>query len=85
MATKYGLLIKLGYPARQVFSFHNIKELEYLMKLRNRGAIGDLSINESISDRPYQKRLTVAESFNYRLKHTRYGRYRKEKQEQPLG
>ena len=24
---------QLGYPARQVFGFHNIKELEYMMQL----------------------------------------------------
>lgn len=56
----------LGYPARQIFGFHNIKELEYLMKLRQRGTISDLTINESISDRPYQKMAItkVAETFN---------------------
>jgi type I restriction enzyme R subunit len=60
------IIDQLGYPARQVFGFHNIKELEYLMKLRQRGLISDLSINESISDRPYQKMAItrVAESFN---------------------
>ena len=57
---------QLGYPARQIFGFHNIKELEYLMKLRQRGSIKDLKINETISDRPYQKMAitSVAESFN---------------------
>lgn len=60
------IIDQLGYPARQVFGFHNIKELEYLMKLRQRGTIGDLTINESISDRPYQKMAirNVAETFN---------------------
>ena len=65
------IIDQLGYPARQVFGFHNIKELEYLMKLRQRGSISDLVINESISDRPYQKMAitSVAESFNaYRRK-----------------
>lgn len=57
---------QLGYPARQVFGFHNIKELEYLMKLRQRGSISDVTINEIISDRPYQKMAitNVVESFN---------------------
>lgn len=60
------IIDQLGYPARQVFGFHNIKELEYLMKLRHRGSISDLSINESISDRPYQKMAItkVAETLN---------------------
>ncbi len=61
------IIDQLGYPSRQIFGFHNIKELEYLMKLRQRGSISDLSINESISDRPYQKMAitNVAESFNH--------------------
>ena len=60
------IIDQLGYPARQIFGFHNIKELEYLMKLRQRGTISDLTINESISDRPYQKMAItkVAETFN---------------------
>jgi len=57
---------QLGYPARQVFGFHNIKELEYMMQLRRRGAISDLTIKDEITDRPYQKMAitSVAESFN---------------------
>ena len=60
------IIDQLGYPARQIFGFHNIKELEYLMKLRQRGSISDLTIDESISDRPYQKMAItkVAETFN---------------------
>lgn len=60
------IIDQLGYPSRQIFGFHNIKELEYLMKLRQRGSISDLKINEAISDRPYQKMAitNVAESFN---------------------
>lgn len=60
------IIDQLGYPARQVFGFHNIKELQYLMQLRNRGDIGDLSIREDITDRPYQKMAitSVVESLN---------------------
>lgn len=60
------IIDQLGYPSRQIFGFHNIKELEYLMKLRQRGFISDLKISETISDRPYQKMAitNVAESFN---------------------
>lgn len=60
------IIDQLGYPSRQIFGFHNIKEIEYLMKLRQRGSISDLKINEAISDRPYQKMAitNVAESFN---------------------
>lgn len=60
------IIDQLGYPSRQIFGFHSIKELEYLMKLRQRGSISDFKINEAISDRPYQKMAitNVAESFN---------------------
>jgi len=60
------IIDQLGYPSRQIFGFHNIKELEYLVQLRYRGAISDLTINEEISDRPYQKMAitNVVESFN---------------------
>jgi len=60
------IIDQLGYPARQVFGFHNIKELEYLMNLRKRGSISDLRVEEKISDRPYQKMAitSVAEAFN---------------------
>jgi type I restriction enzyme, R subunit len=55
-----------GYPERQVFGFHSIKELQYLIQLSKRGAIRDLKINEKISERPYQKiAITrVAETLN---------------------
>ncbi|MDD4157385.1 MAG: DEAD/DEAH box helicase family protein [Candidatus Cloacimonetes bacterium] len=61
------IIDQLGYPARQVFGFHNIKELEYLLKLRQRGAITDLSIKDEISDRPYQKMAitNIVEEFNH--------------------
>jgi type I restriction enzyme R subunit len=60
------IIDQLGYPARQIFGFHTLKELEYLIKLRHRGQISDLTINELISDRPYQKMAitNVCESFN---------------------
>jgi type I restriction enzyme, R subunit len=60
------IIDQLGYPERKIFGFYTIKELEYLVKLRNRGAINDLKINETISERPYQKiAITkVAETFN---------------------
>ena len=60
------IIDQLGYPARQVFGFHNIKELEYLKQIRNRGLITDFSINQDITDRPYQKMAitSVCESLN---------------------
>jgi len=60
------IIDQLGYPARQIFGFHNIKELEYLIQIRYRGSISDLVIKEEITDRPYQKMAitNVVESFN---------------------
>ena len=60
------IIDQLGYPARQISGFHNIKELEYLISLRQRGQISDLGINEDITDRPYQKMAitSVVEAFN---------------------
>ncbi len=48
------IIDQLGYPARQVYGFHNIKELEYLKQIKNRGLITDLEIRQDITDRPYQ-------------------------------
>lgn len=45
----------LGYPKRKVFGFHTINELELMMKRRSRRDITDLTIEDAISDRPYQK------------------------------
>lgn len=61
------IIDQLGYPARQVFGFHMIKELEYLMKLRHRGLIKDLKVDETITDRAYQKMAitNVVETFNH--------------------
>ncbi len=60
------IIDQLGYPARQVFGFHSLKELEYLKYQRNRGTIDDLNINQDITDRPYQKIAitNIAEAFN---------------------
>ncbi|HKL84167.1 MAG TPA: DEAD/DEAH box helicase family protein, partial [Bacilli bacterium] len=61
------IIDQLGYPARQVFGFYMIKELEYLMKLRHRGLIKDLTVDETITDRAYQKMAitNVVETFNH--------------------
>ncbi|NLB48968.1 MAG: DEAD/DEAH box helicase family protein, partial [Erysipelotrichia bacterium] len=66
------IIDQLGYPARQIFGFHNLKELEYLIQLRSRGLVRDLSIKEEITDRPYQKMAitNVVESFNQKRRKT---------------
>lgn len=45
----------MGYPDREVISFHSHDDLEYLIQKRGRAKIKDLTIDESITDRPYQK------------------------------
>ena len=45
----------LGYPDRDVISFHSHDDLEYMLQKRGRADITDLTIDENITDRPYQK------------------------------
>ena len=45
----------LGYPDREVISFHSHDDMEYIMQKRGRADIKDLTIDETITDRPYQK------------------------------
>ena len=57
----------LGYPSRTIYGFHTIDELEDLMQKRERvHKINDLSIDDNISGRPYQKMAitSVCEHFN---------------------
>ena len=56
----------IGYPSREVFGFHTLAELELLIFRQNRGDITDLSINQNITDRAYQKMAitSVCEHFN---------------------
>ena len=43
------------YPDRDVIAFHSIEELELMLVRRTRGDISDISINDEITSRPYQK------------------------------
>lgn len=45
----------MGYPDREVISFHSHDDLEYLIQKRGRAKITDLTIDEAITNRPYQK------------------------------
>lgn len=59
----------LGYPARRLFAFHSIKDLELIMSRRtSRRDIADFSVSDIISGRYYQKRAIKAmcEWFNAR-------------------
>ncbi len=54
------------YPARRVMAFHSLDELEYMLQKRNRHDITDLTINDDITNRPYQKMAItkICERFN---------------------
>lgn len=54
------------YPARKVMAFHTMEELEYMLQKRGRNDITDLTIDDSISGRPYQKMAitSICERFN---------------------
>ena len=43
------------YPDRDVIAFHSIDDLELMLQRRGRSAITDLTINDDITNRPYQK------------------------------
>jgi type I restriction enzyme R subunit len=45
----------MGYPDRNVISFHSHEDLEYLIQKRGRADITDLTIDDAITNRPYQK------------------------------
>ena len=54
------------YPDREVRGFHTLEELELLLQRRSRSYITDLAINDSITNRPYQKMAitSICERFN---------------------
>ena len=43
------------YPDRQVYAFHALEELELMLQKRNRGKIADMTVDNNIAGRPYQK------------------------------
>jgi type I restriction enzyme R subunit len=43
------------YPDRQVLAFHTREELELMLQKRGRKDITDFTINDDITNRPYQK------------------------------
>ena len=61
----------MGYPDRDVVSFHSMDDLERLIQKRGRAEIKDVTIKEEITDRPYQQTAIkrIVEWFN--AKHRR--------------
>ena len=54
------------YPDRELMAYHTLSELELLIQRRSRGKITNLKINDSITNRPYQKMAItgICEHFN---------------------
>lgn len=61
----------LGYPARTVYGFHTIDELELLMQRKGRKDITDLTIKDHITNRSYQKQAITAVCEHFNKKHRR--------------
>ena len=61
----------MGYPDRDVVSFHSMDDLERLIQKQGRAEIKDVTIKEEITDRPYQQTAIkrIVEWFN--AKHRR--------------
>ena len=61
----------LGYPHREVSGFHTIDELELLMQRKGRKDITDLTIDDNITNRHYQKGAITAVCSHFNDKHRR--------------
>lgn len=63
---KIKIIDGLGYPARDVMGYHTANELQLIITQRGRTSITDLTIDDNITDRTYQKRVitSVCQHFN---------------------
>lgn len=65
--TGYKIMVIDGlYPDREIKGFHTLEELELLIQRRSRNDITDLTIDDNITNRPYQKMAitNICERFN---------------------
>ncbi len=60
-----------GYPPRQVMGFHSRDELRRIISQRSRNAITDLTIDDRITNRKYQKRVIQSVADHYNSMHRR--------------
>lgn len=51
---------RLGYPSRRLYSFHSRENLELLIQRQDRKSITDLTINDEITNRAYQKQAITS-------------------------
>lgn len=61
----------LGYPSRKVFGYHTIDELELMLQKRNREDITNLTIDDNITNRAYQKMAITKVCEHFNKKHRR--------------
>lgn len=63
---KIKIIDGLGYSARDIMGYHTAKELQLIITQRGRTSITDLTIDDNITDRTYQKRVitSVCQHFN---------------------
>lgn len=59
----------LGYPPRKLYGFHTEQDLEWMIQQRKRHDIADFSVNDSITDRAYQKMAIKAVCEHFNSKH----------------
>lgn len=60
-----------GYPPRQLMGFHTRDELRRMISQRGRNSISDLTIDNKISNRPYQHRVIQSVANHYNDMHRR--------------
>lgn len=60
------IIDRLGYPPRKIYSFHTEGDLERMIQKQGRPKISDITVNDNITDRYYQKMAikAVCEHFN---------------------
>lgn len=61
----------LGYPSRKVFGYHTVDELELMLQKRNREDITNLTVDENITNRAYQKMAITKVCEHFNKKHRR--------------
>ena len=62
-------IIEKGYPARTIYGFHTLEELELLVQKRENRQITDLAVDSNIAGRPYQKMAITSVCEHLNSKH----------------
>lgn len=62
-------IIEKDYPARTIYGFHTLEELELLIQKRGNCQITDFAVDENIAGRPYQKMAITSVCEHLNSKH----------------